>query len=172
MVFEPHIFFVWVAFARTKAEPPIYYMPAKPLVEDATLQEQQKEQAFEEWKSSRRKELSKYQKQIEESYISNVDKEIERWQNARNVRRSNNLVNLQESMDKDLDTHRLEHGPKTRMRNIPGGNDHDDEDVEDINIVEDELMDEVLEPHDRHDQPDVKIPETGNDLSSGPASVQ
>ncbi|KAK8969277.1 hypothetical protein KSP40_PGU005193 [Platanthera guangdongensis] len=160
-------------FLRTKAEPPIYYMPVKPLVQDAALQEQQNEQAFEEWKSLRRKELSKYQKQVEENYISNVDKEIERWQNARNARRSNNLVNLQASMDEDLDTHRLEHGPKTRMRNIRGGNDHDDEDVEDINTVEDELMDEVLEPHDRPEHPDpTKMPETGNGASSGPASIE
>ncbi|KAH0455803.1 hypothetical protein IEQ34_015835 [Dendrobium chrysotoxum] len=151
-------------FLRTKTEPPIYYMPAKPLVEDAVLQEQQKEQAFQEWKSLRRAELSEYQKQIEENYISNVDKELERWQNARNARRSNNLVNLQESMDKELETHRLVHGPKTRR--ISGSND-EDEDVEDI-VIEDELLDEVLEPHDRPEADATKIPEIGNG-SSGPA---
>ncbi|XP_020678109.1 pinin isoform X1 [Dendrobium catenatum] len=151
-------------FLRTKTEPPIYYMPAKPLVEDAILQEQQKEQAFQEWKSLRRAELSEYQKQIEENYISNVDKELERWQNARNARRSNNLANLQESMDKELETHRLVHGPKTRR--ISGGND-EDEDVEDI-VIEDELLDEVLEPHDRPEADATKIPEISNG-GSGPA---
>ncbi|KAI0498757.1 hypothetical protein KFK09_019649 [Dendrobium nobile] len=151
-------------FLRTKTEPPIYYMPAKPLVEDAILQEQQKEQAFQEWKSFRRAELSEYQKQIEENYISNVDKELERWQNARNARRSNNLANLQESMDKELETHRLVHGPKTRR--ISGGND-EDEDVEDI-VIEDELLDEVLEPHDRPEADATKISEISNG-GSGPA---
>ncbi|XP_020591835.1 pinin isoform X1 [Phalaenopsis equestris] len=148
-------------FLRTKAEPPIYYMPVKPLVEDAAFMSQHKEQALQEWKSLRRAELSEYQKQIEENYISNVDKELERWQNARNARRSNNLVNLQETMDKELETHRLEHGPKTRR--IAGTND-EDEDVEDI-IVDDELIDEVLEPQDRHETDSTKAPEAGNGSS-------
>ena len=46
-------------------------------------------------------------------------------------------------MDKELDTHRLEHGPK--KRNIPGGgNNEDDDDVEDINVGEDDMIDDVL----------------------------
>lgn len=98
-------------------------------------------QVFLEWKTTRRAELSEYQKQIEESYISNVDEELEKWQNLRNKQRSNNNnVNLQETMDKELETHRLEHGPKPRR--ISGSND-EEEDVEDI-VAEDELMDEVL----------------------------
>lgn len=66
-------------------------------------------------------------------------------------------------MDKELETHRLEHGPKTRR--ISGSND-EDEDVEDI-VVEDELMDEVLEPHDTVEADATKIPVVGND-NSGP----
>jgi pinin len=31
---------------RTKAEPPIYYMPAKPLIEDPTIVEQNKEKVY------------------------------------------------------------------------------------------------------------------------------
>ncbi|KAG0497535.1 hypothetical protein HPP92_001965 [Vanilla planifolia] len=155
-------------FLRTKAEPPIYYMPSKPLVEDAAFQEQHKGQAFVEWKSLRRAELSEYQKQIEENYISNVDKELERWQNARNARRTNNLVNLQESMDKELETHRLEHGPKPRR--IPGGNDEDLEDVEDI-VMEDELMDEVVVAHDTADAAATKMPDVGIG-SPGSAAAQ
>ncbi|KAJ9174584.1 hypothetical protein P3X46_013219 [Hevea brasiliensis] len=130
-------------FIRTKAEPPIYYLPNKASDEDATLLEHCKEQTFSEWKATRREELSEYQKQIAEQYLGNVEKELERWQNARKARRPNNDANLQESMDKELDTHRLEHGPKTRK--IPGGsNNEDEDDVEDINVGEDDMMDDVL----------------------------
>lgn len=53
------------------------------------------------------------------------------------------MLNLQETMDKELETHRLEHGPKTRK--IPGrGENEDEDDVEDINVGEDDLMDDVL----------------------------
>ncbi|KAK6135425.1 hypothetical protein DH2020_030844 [Rehmannia glutinosa] len=132
-------------FIRTKAEPPIYYMFAKPLDQEATLTEEQKEQMFQEWKAARREELSQYQKQIAEQYVSNVDKELERWQNGRKGRRGNNVMaNLQETMDKELETHQLEHGPKTRI--IPGqSNNEDEDDVEDINVAEDDMMDDVLD---------------------------
>ncbi|MCI02408.1 hypothetical protein A2U01_0023440, partial [Trifolium medium] len=54
---------------------------------------------------------------------------------------------LQETMDKELDTHRLEHGPKKRK--IPDGNnnedDEDDDDVEDINVAEDDMIDDELD---------------------------
>ncbi|XP_038902762.1 pinin [Benincasa hispida] len=131
-------------FIRTKTEPSIYYLPNKPLDEDATLAEQRRDEAFMEWKTSRREELSEYQKQIGEQYIANVEKDLERWQNARRARKGNNDVsNLQETMDKELDTHRLEHGPK--KRNIPGGsNNEDEDDVEDINVGEDDMIDDVL----------------------------
>ncbi|XP_042413995.1 pinin-like [Zingiber officinale] len=147
-------------FLRTKAEPPIYYLPAKPLLDDPAAVEQQREQAFIKWKTARRAELSDYQKQIEEQFLSNVEKQLERWQNARNNRRADSLVNLQETMDKELETHQLEHGPKTRR--IAGGND-DEEDVEDI-AAEDELMDEVLGAHDqeRIDADATKISDVDN----------
>ncbi|KAG6491085.1 hypothetical protein ZIOFF_052417 [Zingiber officinale] len=116
--------------------------------------------AFIKWKTARRAELSDYQKQIEEQFLSNVEKQLERWQNARNNRRADSLVNLQETMDKELETHQLEHGPKTRR--IAGGND-DEEDVEDI-AAEDELMDEVLGAHDqeRIDADATKISDVDN----------
>ncbi|EOX97402.1 protein interaction regulator family protein isoform 1 [Theobroma cacao] len=131
---------------KTKTEPPIYYLPTKPLDEDATIHDQRKEQEFLEWKTARREELSEYQKQIGEQYVANVEKELERWQNARKARKANNDMNLQETMDKELDTHRLEHGPKKRK--IPGGNNEDEEDVEDINVGEDDMMDDVLDVDD------------------------
>ncbi|ONK58458.1 uncharacterized protein A4U43_C09F13200 [Asparagus officinalis] len=53
-------------------------------------------------------------------------------------------------MDKEVETHRLEHGPKPRR--IPGSND-EEEDVEDI-VTEDELMDEIL-----HFPPAAHLPE-------------
>jgi len=128
-------------FGRTKAEPPIYYMPAKPIIDDRTVIEQNKEKVFEEWKSVRRAELTQFQKQVEEQYLSNVERQLERIQNARNARRANGLANMQE-MDKELDTHRAEQGPKTRRVPEEGGND-EDEDAEDM-AAEDELMEEVL----------------------------
>ncbi|ONM08217.1 Pinin/SDK/memA/ protein conserved region containing protein [Zea mays] len=96
---------------------------------------------FEEWKSMRRDELTRFQKQVEEQYLSNVERQLERIQNARNARKANGHANMQE-MDKELDTHRAEHGPKTRRVPEEGGND-DDEDAEDM-AAEDEVMDEVL----------------------------
>ncbi|KAF2940860.1 uncharacterized protein [Oryza sativa Japonica Group] len=127
-------------FLRTTAEPPIYYMPAKPIIDDPAIAEENKEKAFQEWKSERRAELTQFQKQVEEQYMSNVERQLERMQNARNARRGNGPSNMQE-MDKELDTHRAEHGPKTR-RVLEGGND-DEDDMDDM-AVEDELMDEVL----------------------------
>ncbi|KAJ1293996.1 hypothetical protein BS78_01G112400 [Paspalum vaginatum] len=128
-------------FLRTKAEPPIYYMPNTPIIDDPNIVEQNKEKVFEEWKSMRRAELTQFQKQVEEQYLSNVERQLERIQNARNARRANGPANMQE-MDKELDTHRAEHGPKTRRVPEEGGND-DDEDAEDM-AAEEELLDEVL----------------------------
>ncbi|XLT38961.1 hypothetical protein HN873_070253 [Arachis hypogaea] len=131
-------------FIRTKAEPPIYYLPNKPLEEDTESIEKRKEEDFLAWKNVRREEVSEYQKQIGEQYLANVEKELQRWQNARNAKKANNDQNLQETMDKELDTHRLEHGPKKRK--IPGGSTNDDDDdVEDINVGEDDMMDDELE---------------------------
>ncbi|KAM0036288.1 putative pinin [Helianthus debilis subsp. tardiflorus] len=144
---------------RTKAEPPIYYSFAKPLEEDYTELEQRKELTFQEWKTARREELSQHQQQIGEQYVANVEKELERWQNGRQKRNANNdTLNLQETMDKELETHRLEHGPKTRK--IPGGGDNeDDDDVEDINAGEDDMMDDVLDVDDggRRAEESVKL---------------
>ncbi|XXG70861.1 hypothetical protein AAC387_Pa07g0248 [Persea americana] len=128
---------------RTKAQPPIFYLPAKPLEDDATMLEQRKEEAFQEWKAARREELSEYQKQIGEQYVASVEAELERWQNARNARKSKNLT-TQETMDEELESHILEHGPKTRK--IPGSN-NEEEDVEDI-VGEEDMMDVVLEVDD------------------------
>lgn len=102
-------------------------------------------QTFLEWKAARRQEVSEYQKEIEEQCLGNVEKELERWQNARKARKSNNEgMNLQETMDKELETHRMEHGPKKRK--IPGGNEEEEDEVEDINGGEDEMiMDDLLE---------------------------
>ena len=67
---------------------------------------------------------------IKEQHIANVDKELETWQNTRQAKNVNNdTMNLQETMDKELDTHRLEHGPKKRK--IPDGSNNEDGDDED-----------------------------------------
>lgn len=118
-------------------------------------------QAFLEWKNARREEVSEYQKQIGEQYLANVEKELERWQNARNARKVNNDQNLQETMDKELDTHRLEHGPKKRK--IPDGNNNeDDDDVEDINVGEDDMMDDELDDDSGRRIDDTTKTEAGN----------
>ncbi|KHN33477.1 Pinin [Glycine soja] len=155
-------------FTRTKAEPPIYYLPNKPLDEDPTLLEKSKEEAFLEWKNARREEVSEYQKQIGEQYLANVEKELERWQNARNARKVNNDQNLQETMDKELDTHRLEHGPKKRK--IPDENNNDDDDdVEDINVGEDDMMDDELDDDSSRRIDETTKTEAGS-ASSDPAA--
>lgn len=125
---------------------------------------------FQEWKAARREELSQYQKQISDQYVANVDKDQERWQNGRKGRRANNtMANLQETMDKELETHQLEHGPKTRK--IPGqSNNEDEEDVEDINVAEDDMMDDVLGVDDNGRRVDESVKlETGN---SSPLEVK
>ncbi|GKV23861.1 hypothetical protein SLEP1_g33545 [Rubroshorea leprosula] len=159
----------WDVLFRTKTEPPIYYLPKKPLDEDETLREQRKEQAFLEWKATRREELSEYQKQISEQYVANVEKELERWQNARKARKANNDINLQETMDKELDTHRLEHGPKKRK--IPGGSNDDEDDVEDINVGEDDIMDDVLDVVDNGRRTDETAKTEVDNTSPQPNNV-
>ncbi|OIW18955.1 hypothetical protein TanjilG_09149 [Lupinus angustifolius] len=156
-------------FIRTKAEPPIYYLPKKPLDDEAGSSAKSKEEAFLEWKNARREELSEYQKQIGEQYLANVEKDMERWQNARKARKGNNEQDLQETMDKELDTHRLEHGPKKRK--IPDGsnNEDDDDDVEDINVGEDDLMDDVLEDDSGRGVDETSVAEAGNPIAD-PAS--
>ncbi|KAL6637080.1 hypothetical protein ACP70R_024652 [Stipagrostis hirtigluma subsp. patula] len=153
-------------FLRTKAEPPIYYMPTKPIIDDPTIVEQNKEKIFEEWKSARRTELTQFQKQVEEQYLANAERQLERIQNARNARRANGPANMQE-MDKELDTHRAEHGPKTRRVPEEGGND-DDEDAEDM-AAEDELMDEVLGINDAINDDPTKPSEEAATYGGDPA---
>ncbi|XP_043712608.1 pinin-like [Telopea speciosissima] len=156
-------------YLRTNAEPPIYYMPVKPLEEDATLAEEHKEKAYQEWKAARREELSEYQKQIAKQYVANVETELERWQNARNARKENYNLN-QETMDNELETHRLEHGPKTR-KILDSGNNDDEDDVEDINVGEDDMMDDVLGVDDNSRRVDESLkPEEGN-ASPNPDNV-
>ncbi|KAF9601389.1 hypothetical protein IFM89_019242 [Coptis chinensis] len=159
-------------YLRTKTEPSICYMPVKPLDDDETVAEQRKEKAFLEWKNARREELSEYQKQIGEQYVANVEKELERLQNGRNMRRgNNNTINLQETMDKELETHQLEHGPKTRK--IPGSaeNNDDDDDVEDINVGEDDIMDDVLVADDNNRSLDVATKPEAGDASPSPDDI-
>lgn len=154
-------------FIRTVAQPPLYYKFSKPLDDDTTLTEQKKEEIFQEWRAATREELSQYQKQVSEEYVSNVEKEMERWQNwrrgsrrATNINNNANSADLQETMDKELETHRLEHGPKTRK--IPGGDNNDYEDVEDINVGEDDIiMEGVLDVDDDNNVQKVGDDETG-----------
>lgn len=155
-----HNFFIFFGcdISRTKAEPPIFYSFAKPLEEDPTLVEQKKDQIFQEWKAARREELSRCQKKIAEQ---NVAKAEEEWKNILERRANRNVANLQETMDKELETHRLERGPKTRK--IPDVINNEDEDVEDINVAEDDMMDDVLEVDENNQRSDenVKV-EAGN----------
>lgn len=128
-------------------------------------------QDFLEWKNARREELSEYQKQIGDQYLANVEKDLERWQNARNARKVNNDHNLQETMDKELDSHRLEHGPKKRK--IPDGsnNEDDDDDVEDINVGEDDMMDDELDDDSGRRIEETVKTEAGNTIADPAADA-
>ncbi|XP_078444589.1 protein-protein interaction regulator family protein [Wolffia australiana] len=128
-------------FLRTKTEPQIYYLPTRPMESDSTTSDQRKQEVFTEWKNRRRAELTEFQKQISDQCMANVEVELERWQNGGNGRNKGTLENLQETMDKELESHQLEHGPKTRR--LPGGDDTIEEDVEDI-AAEDDALDDVL----------------------------
>ncbi|KAL9259893.1 Pinin-like protein [Drosera capensis] len=156
-------------FLRTKAEPPIYYSPVKPLEEDPSLAEQKKEQILLEWKAARREELSAYQKQLSEQYIANAQELQDRWQNGRKQRKGNNELNLQETMDKELDTHRVEHGPKTRK--IAGGNPEDEDDVEDITVGEDDMLDDVLGVEENGNENGSKVEDNVKDADDGTSVV-
>lgn len=77
-------------------------------------------------------------------------------------------MNLQETMDKELETHRLEHGPKTRK--IPGGdNNEDEDDVEDINVGEDDMMDDVLDVDDNGRRVEETVKPEASALSPSPS---
>ncbi|KAL3687798.1 hypothetical protein R1sor_014107 [Riccia sorocarpa] len=78
------------SFLRTKAEPSIFYMPAKASEETDELLEARKE-ALVEWKSKRRAELTEYQKQATAEHLSKVELDIERWQSGSNGQ--NNDIN-------------------------------------------------------------------------------
>lgn len=79
-------------------------------------------------------------------------------------------ANMQE-MDKELDTHRAEHGPKARR--IPdGGNDEDDDvDVDDM-AAEDDLMDEVLGVNEAINEDPSKLSEEATDVAPVPEEAQ
>eukprot|EP01018_Ginkgo_biloba_P003469 Gb_25267 [translate_table: standard] len=147
-------------FLRTKAEPSIFYVPAKPSDNCAKLlEEQQKE--FLEWKAYRREELTEYQKQVSEQLLANVEVEVQRWQTAGNTRNGNTAANLQESMDNDLESHKLSHGPKTR---VSRGGDDAEEDVEDVG--EDDIMDDVLEEEENAGRRDDEAAGTNKSIAS------
>lgn len=118
----------------------------------------------------RRTELTQFQKQVEEQYLSNVESQLERIQNARNARRGNVPANIQE-MGKELDTHMAEDGPKARW--IPdGGNDEDDDvDVDDM-AAEDDLMDEVLGVNEAINEDPGKPSEEATDVAPVPEEAQ
>ncbi|XWS40304.1 hypothetical protein CRYUN_Cryun18bG0129000 [Craigia yunnanensis] len=90
----------------------------------------------------------------------------ERWQNAR---KANNDINMRETMDKELDTHRLEHGPKKRK--IPGGNNEDEEGVEYINVGEDDMMDDALDVDDNDRRGDETVKAEPDNSSPLPDNV-
>lgn len=74
-------------------------------------------------------------------------------------------------MDKELDTHRLEHGPKTRK--IPGaGNNEEEDDVEDINVGEDDMMDDVLVVDDNSRRVDEAAKPEADNTSPHPDNLE
>ncbi|CAM6089634.1 unnamed protein product [Calypogeia fissa] len=67
------------SFLRTKAEPGIFWMPAKPSEETDKLLETRKEDLG-EWKTERRAELTEYQRTATEEHLAKVEVDIARWQ--------------------------------------------------------------------------------------------
>lgn len=80
------------------------------------------------------------QKQVSDQLLSNVEVELQRGKIAGNTRNGNTVENLQESMDNDLESHKLSHGLKTRLHRA---GDEAQEDVEDVG--DEDIMDDVLE---------------------------
>lgn len=117
-------------FLRTATEPPIYYMPASHTTElERMLEDQQK--AFLEWKKRRREELTQYQKDLTEWHLTNVEAEIERWINRRNVAKSEGEV-----VEREEDEAGVGEGSHQRVR----AQVEEEEEVEEDFMADDDVL--------------------------------
>ncbi|KAI5083349.1 hypothetical protein GOP47_0003092 [Adiantum capillus-veneris] len=117
-------------FLRTSSDPPVYYMPATYTEElEKLLEDQQKD--FLEWKEKRREELTKYQKDLTEWHLTNVEAEIERWINRRNATKTEAEVVEREEDD-------VEGGEGSQR----GGRaqEEEEEEVEEDFMAEDDIL--------------------------------
>lgn len=128
-----------MGLSRTTSEPPVYYMPASPTEELQKVLENQ-EKDFLEWKTRRREELTKYQKDVTEWHLINVETEIERWINRRNLTKLG-----QEAIGRKEDaTEGSNHRPEPQQ-------EEDEQAEEDFNGDED-IVGTILNGEDGKDQ--------------------
>eukprot|EP00250_Pteridium_aquilinum_P011909 c20384_g1_i1 orf=273-1553(-) len=120
-------------FLRTGSEPHIYYMPAKPTEEIEKILENQQND-FLEWKNSRREELTKYQKDVTDWHLTNVEAEIDRWMNRRNTANHG-----QEASEREDDASRSE---SAHRRAKP--NQEEDEEVDEDFMGDDDIDGNIL----------------------------
>ncbi|KAJ7297245.1 hypothetical protein O6H91_Y070800 [Diphasiastrum complanatum] len=132
------------SFLKTKAEPCIFYLPAKPSDEDLKLC-QDREREFADWKKLRREELSSYQGRIREEHLANVETEIERWQASSRSTNTNSLALQTESENETVDETFKEKRRVSKLiaRGLDNAEDEIAEDDDDDD--DDERMNTVLE---------------------------
>lgn len=139
--------------SRTASEPPIYYMPAHPTEDlQKVLENQQKD--FLDWKNRRREELTKYQKELTDWHLTNVETEIDRWINRRNAQKAGNEA-----------VRRVEDGSEPSHRR-PQAQQEEDEEVEDDFMGDDDMVGNIVE-EDPKDQEGEKEPKGIVEYASG-----
>ncbi|KAJ7543972.1 hypothetical protein O6H91_09G060500 [Diphasiastrum complanatum] len=148
------------SFLKTKAEPCIFYMPAKPSDEDLKLL-QDREKEFTDWKMLRREELSSYQSCISGEHLANVETEIKRWQAGPRLSNSNGSDLQTESEEGQLDETFKEKTKVSKLTAMEVDNTEDDA-VEDDDD-DDERMDDV---HETGEGLEVGMPEVKRSSSS------
>lgn len=103
-------------------------------------------QDFLEWKNRRREELTKYQKDLTEWHLTNVETEIDKWINRRNA------VKLgQEAVGRDED------GSEGSHRR-PQAHQEEDEEVEEDFMGDDDIVGNILgeDPKDQEGEKESK----------------
>ncbi|MCO5585960.1 hypothetical protein L7F22_039895 [Adiantum nelumboides] len=130
-------------FLRTASEPPIYFMPASYSEElEKTREDQQKD--FLEWKERRREELTKYQKDLTEWHVTNVEAEIERWMNRRNTMKTQaeGVKGEEEEMEGGKGSH-----PRGRAQ------EEEEEEVEEDFMADDDILGVEQKDHEAEIEP-------------------
>ncbi|MCO5549842.1 hypothetical protein L7F22_003316 [Adiantum nelumboides] len=130
-------------FLRTASEPPIYFMPASYSEELEKMREDQQKD-FLEWKERRREELTKYQKDLTDWHMTNVEAEIERWINRRNTMKTHaeDVKGEEEEMEDGKGSHR-------RGR----AQEEEEEEVEEDFMADDDILGVEQKDHEAEIEP-------------------